>query len=117
MTTLYLNVPLEKVGNAGKRSFEDTLKTAIGNGYAIPKDDAERLLPGCKVVLLCQDRKQRQRAEGKLEELKHTGEKTKSGMLRYDVHIKSLTEVPYVPPPMRLRRTGILVIAVGNEGM
>ena len=91
----------------GKKSFADTLKTAIGEGYAIPKADAERSHVGCGVVLLCQDA--RRRAEGTLLVLKETDERTRTGMLRYDVYIEALVEVPYSPPPTRLGRTGILV--------
>ena len=108
MTTLYLNAPQHKAHAQGKRSFAKTLHTAVGDGYAIPKADAAQCLPGCRVVLLCQDR--RQRAEGRLKTLKETGEKTGSGMRKYDVYIEALAEVPYSPPPSALRRTGILVV-------
>ena len=107
ITTLYLNVPEAKVNSDDKRSYRDTLRAAIGNGYAIPLGDAHRCLPNCRVVLLCQER--RQRAEGTLKLLEETGEKTGSGMLRYDVHMTGLVEVSYNPPPSRLRHTGILV--------
>lgn len=106
MPTLYLNAPQQKADTEGKISFAATLKTSVGNGYAIPKSDAAKCLVGCKVVLLCQDLGRR--AEGRLGRLEETGEKTRSGMLRYDVYIEDLTEVTYSPPPSPLRRTGIL---------
>jgi hypothetical protein len=107
MTTLYLNAPQAMTQTEGKKSYTDTLKTAIGDGYAISLGDAKRCLPGCKVVLLCQDG--RRRAEGNLTTLKESGIKTKTGMLRYDVYINDLVEVPYTPLPSRPRHTGVLV--------
>ena len=108
MTTLYLSAPDAKAEAEGKRSYLRTLETGIGDGYAIPKGDAAKCLPGCKVVLLSKDRGQR--AEGKLTMLKETGEKTGNGILRYDVHIEDLSEVPYSLPPTHFLRIGTLVI-------
>ncbi len=107
MTTLYLNAPREKTNDEDKKSYADTLRTATGNGYAVPKADAEKCLPGCGVVLLCQD--EGRRAEGTLKAIRKTGDRTRTGMLRYDVQIEGLAEVPYSPPPARLGRTGTLV--------
>lgn len=108
MITLYLNAPQWRVGIENCRSFQDMLNTSIGGGYAIPKGEAAKCLPGGNVVLLCQDGKLR--AEGKLKALTPTGEKTESGMLRYNVHISELKKTPYNPPSLPLRRTGILVL-------
>lgn len=108
MIALYLNAPEWRVGIEKCRSFQDMLTTSVGGGYAIPKGNAAQCLPGCMVVLLSQDGKLR--AEGKLKALTETGEKTGSGMLRYDVHIMELKKVPYSPPSAPLRRTEILVV-------
>ena len=36
MTTLYLNVPKDKVDGEGKKSYEDTLKSTAGSGPLFP---------------------------------------------------------------------------------
>ena len=108
MTTLYLNVPKDKVDGEGKKSYQDTLRSAIGSGYAIPMGQAEQCVPGSGVVLLCQAT--RQRAEGKIMELK-PAEKAGNGMVRYDVYIENVAAVPYCPAPANFGRTGILVVA------
>ena len=108
MTTLYLNVPKDKVDGEGKKSYADTMKSAIGNGYAIPMSQAMQYVPGSNVVLLCQATGQR--AQGRIKALKLTDEKTRSGMVRYDVCMKDLAEVPYHPAPANFGRTGVLVV-------
>lgn len=109
MTTLYLNVPKDKVDGAGKKSYKDTLKSAIGSGYAIPMSQAMKCVPGSGVVLLCQAT--RQRAQGKITKLTPTGETTGSGMVRYDVHMEDLAAASYQPAPASFGRTGILIVA------
>ncbi len=109
MTTLYLNVPKDKVDGAGKKSYEDTMKSAVGSSYAIPMSQAVQCVSGSDVVLLCQATGQR--TEGKRTELKPTGETTGSGMVRYDVYMEDLTPMPYRPAPSSFGRTGVLVVA------
>lgn len=109
MTTLYLNVPRDKVDGEGKKSYEDTLGSAIGSGYAIPMGQAMQCAAGSNVVLLCQATGQR--AQGKIKALKLTGEKMGSGMVRYDIYMEDLAAVPYCPAPASFGRTGILVVA------
>lgn len=108
MTTLYLNVPKDKVDGEGKKSYADTLASAIGSGYAIPMGQAMQCAAGSNVVLLCQVTGQR--AEGKLKTLKLTGEKAGNGMVRYDVYMEDLAAVPYRPAPANFGRTGVLVM-------
>ncbi len=110
MTTLFLNLPQGQVNDEGKRSYAETLEFSVGNGYAIPKGKAEQCLPGCAVVILCRDG--RQRAEGRLKALKETGTKAGNGILRYDVEIESLAEVPYLPQSAPFGRTGVLVVVL-----
>ncbi len=109
MTTLYLNVPKDKADGEGKKSYADTLNSAVGSGYAIPIKQAMQCVPGSSVVLLCQAT--RQRAQGKITKLAQTGETTGSGMVRYDVYMEDLMPVAYCPAPAHFRRTGVLVVA------
>lgn len=108
MTTLYLNVPKDKVDGEGKKSYADTLASAIGGGYAMSMDNALKCVPGSSVVLLCQATGQR--AQGKVKALKMTGEVTGSGIVRYDVYMEDLEAVPYRPAPANFGRTGILFV-------
>ena len=108
MTTLYLNVPKDKVDGEGKKSYQETLNSAVGSGYAIPRGSAMQCVPGLRVVLLCQAT--RQRAQGKMKELKPTGEKAGNGIMRYDVHLEEVSAAPYAPAPANFRRTGVLVV-------
>lgn len=54
MTILYLNIPKDKADGEGKKSYADTLSSAISSGYAIPMGQAIQCVPGSAVVLLCQ---------------------------------------------------------------
>ena len=108
MTTLYLNVPKDKVDGEGKKSYADTLNSAIGSGYAIPLTQAMLCAPGSGVVLLCQAT--RQRAQGKITKLMPTGETTGGGMMRYDVHMEKVSAASYSPAPANFGRTGVLVV-------
>ena len=108
MTTLYLNVPKDKVNGEGKKSYADTLSSAVGSGYAIPMGQAMQCVPGSGTVLLCQATSQR--AEGRIKALKMTGEVAGNGIVRYDVYMEDLTAVPYHPAPANFGRTGILVV-------
>jgi hypothetical protein len=105
MATLIIHAPQEKAEQEGSRSFDRTIELRIGEGYAIPKADADRLGPGDKVVVLSKDEKRR--AEATLVKLDPSGE-TDTGMKRYDVHIENVQEVPYEPEP--LGRTGVSVV-------
>lgn len=109
MTILYLNVPKDKVDGEGKKSYADTVNSAVGSGYAIPMGQAIQCVPGSGVVLLCQ--MTGQRAEGKIKTLKMTGEVAGNGIVRYDVRMEGLVAMPYKPPPANFGRTGILVVA------
>ena len=107
MVTLYLNVPKDKTDGEGKKSYADTLCSAVGSGYAIPKEQALLCVPGSRVVLLCQAT--RQRAQGRLKCLTPTGETTGSGMIRYDVALEEAAAVSYSSAPAHFGRTGVLI--------
>lgn len=105
-TTLVIHAPDYRVKH-GEKSFEKTLATGVGDGYAISREDARIITPGLKVVLLRQDRNKR-RAEGSLVKLVPTTSKTPQGIRRYDVHVKDWKVVSYKAE--RLNRFGVAVI-------
>jgi hypothetical protein len=103
MVALVINAPK----HTNKRSFESTLVSGVGEGYAIWSTLIGRCQPGCRVVLLSKD--ERKRAEGSLVKLVPT-EKTGSGVQRYDVHIERMSLVPYKAEA--LNRYGVAVVEV-----
>jgi len=105
MATLVINAPKAKIKQTSAQSFETTLITGVGDGYAIWKRLAAQLDAGSGVVLL--DKDQGKRAEGTLVQLVPI-EKTGSGIQRYEVHMKNLRMVPYKSE--RLNRNGVAVI-------
>lgn len=105
MPSLVINAPKQQVILNNKKSFQETLNSGIGQGYAINSTLFRQIYLGCRVVLLSKD--QRLRAEGELVKLVPTF-KTKNGIQRYDVYIKNLTTVTYKPE--RLNHNGVAVI-------
>ena len=91
---------------AGKRSFDETLKTRIGKGYAISKSLRQLCKGGCCLIILLSNDEKR-RAEGTLSRLVPT-KKALNGIQRYDVHMKGMREVRYKRE--RLNRNGIAVL-------
>ncbi|MEW6067616.1 MAG: hypothetical protein AB1610_04925 [Nitrospirota bacterium] len=111
MPSLVIHAPEYQVVQVGKKSFINTFNTGIGEGYAINRRLFGQIYPGCRVILLCNDK--RCRAEGelvKLEPAMRDGKRliTKNGIPRYDVYIKNLTTVTYKPE--RLNHNGVAVI-------
>ena len=105
MGTLVINAPKAKAEQESKRSFESTLTSGVGDGYAITKGLFAQLSAGCGVVLL--DKDQGKRAEGTLVQRVPT-EKAGNGIQRFDVHIKNLKIVRYKSE--RLNRNGIAIV-------
>ena len=105
MATLIINAPKQMTQSEDKKSFDSTLKTGIGEGYAIPSTLFSKCSPGCTIVLLSKD--EEKRAEGKLLRLVPTN-KAGNGIQRYDVYIENLKRVPYKAEA--LGRTGVSVI-------
>lgn len=104
MPQLIINAPKQMVNSEDKRSFEQSLATGIGSGYAIAYNLWLQCRPGCSVVLLSKD--EGKRAEGTLAELVPT-EKAGNGIQRYDVYIEGLRRVPYKSEA--LNRNGVAV--------
>jgi len=105
--TLVIHAPDYRVKKDGAKSFEAVFADGIGVGYAIYPNDINNLNPGCIVVLLRKDRKKR-RAEGRLVKLSPTGNWTKNGLQRYDVHFEDRRGVPY--KSVNFNRCGVAVI-------
>jgi hypothetical protein len=105
MPSIVINAPRSQVEENDKKSFDNTFKTGVGDGYAINRNLFSQIYPGCKVVLLSKD--QKVRAEGELVRLVPSF-KTGNGIQRYDVYVKDFKRVPYVPE--RLNRNGVAVI-------
>jgi len=106
MTTLVIHAPTRKAQQEDKKSFDDTVSSGIGEGYAINRNLFVQLSPGCGVIILCKDRKLR--AEGELVKLIPT-EKTSNGVQRYDVYIKNIEKVALYKSE-KLNRNGVSVI-------
>ncbi|WP_421302448.1 hypothetical protein [Aeromonas veronii] len=94
MTTLVIHHPEEEVAANQKKSFSICCSTGIGQGFAISKAKVAILKPGDKVVILCNTKGFERRAEGVLDKLIHSGA-TDSGLKRYDVYIKNISQVGY----------------------
>ena len=119
MRKLVIHAPKGKAQQQDWPTFERTLDSAVGDGYAINENWIRELSPSwddhgspcseCGVVLL--DKHQKLRAEGKLTRLVPTS-KTGRGKQRYDVHMENLASVPYRPES--LDRNGVTVIKCGG---
>lgn len=105
MPTLVINTPSRTVDLEGKRSFENTIATGVGEGFAIARRLYDQCRPGCGVVVLSKD--EGKRAEGKLVRLVATS-KAGNGIQRYDVHVEGLRKVPYKPE--HINRNGVAVL-------
>lgn len=92
MATLVIHTPQDKAVQEGKRSFEKTVQSGVGDEYAIYQDLYKELSPGFCVVVL--DEVRQLRAEGNLVKLIQKS-KAGNGVQRYDVHIAGLKMVPY----------------------
>jgi len=105
MPSLVINAPKKQVVENKKQSFDTTLKTGIGDGYAIDRKTFALIHPGCKVILLSKDEKRR--AEGRLVKLVPTS-LTLTGMQRYNVYIRDLVEIKYRSE--KLLHTGVALL-------
>jgi len=110
-TTLIIHVPFSKGVPGAPNSFEAYMQTGVAKGYALTQKEVSALHPGCKVVLLRNDKK-KSRAEGVLVKLVKTNQKTPQGIPRYDVFFQDQKAVnySYAKPAERLNRRGIKVI-------
>lgn len=105
MTTLVIHAPTWRANKEGARSFEKTIESRIGDGYAITRNEFAQITPGCNVLVL--DKGKGRCAEGKLVKLEEDGA-TESGIRRYNVHIAQLHPAPYRNVPLTRRGVAVL---------
>ena|SRR5579872_2176502 len=108
MKTLLLSAPRDKDSASNlHRTFESILASHIGPDYAIYRNLVSEIATGMKVVVF--DRTARRQAEGAVESLNATVNKTAGGVLRYNVHIRNLQVVQYTNPP-NVNRCGVNIV-------
>jgi hypothetical protein len=117
--TLVLFTPSSKVRNQETQSFQQTIDSKIGDGYALSPAECGEIENRVRDVIV-QDDESRSRAKGKFVRLERLPEKykTKSGMWRYLVHMRDLVDETEkwrkfaIEPSQRPQRyRGILIIS------
>ena len=89
------------------KSFSTILNDKIGPDYAIYGNLASQITPGMKVVVF--ERIDRRQAEGTVAKVAYTGNKTGSGVRRYDIEIPDLHVVGYTTP-QSVNRCGVAIV-------
>src|SRR5262249_14010430 len=80
MPTLVIHAPYSQVQQNDKKSFDETVSTGIGQGYAINRSLVQQLSPVDPVVVIC--KVHQKQAEGRIKQLRPT-EKAGNGIQRY----------------------------------
>lgn len=107
MPTLVIHAPHSQVQQSQKQSFNQTVATGRGDGYAISSGLFQQLSPGDPVIVIC--KVHQKQAAGQIKELIPTA-KTGTGMQRYDVIIANLKPVPFTHADTKLNRNGVAVV-------
>lgn len=107
MPTLVIHAPHSEAERNQKRSFEQTVSSGIGDGYAISRGLFQQLAPGDPVLVIC--KVHRRQASGRLRRLKPR-EKAANGIQRYDVFMDDLKQVPFDCGAVPLTRTGVAIL-------
>jgi hypothetical protein len=107
MSTLVIHAPHSEVQQNQKQSFDQTLATGRGDGYAISSGLFQQLSPGDDVVVIY--KVHHKQAAGQIKDLIPTV-KTGTGMQHYDVIMANLESVPFTHGDTRLNRNGVAVI-------
>lgn len=91
--TLVLFTPSSKVRNKETQSFQQTVDSQVGDGYALSPAECREIENRVRDVIV-QDDESRRRAKGKFVGLERLPEKykTKSGMWRYLVRMRDLND-------------------------
>jgi Swt1-like HEPN len=106
---LVIHAPTWKHLAESAASFQHTLDSRVGQGYAIARTELEFIRPGCDVIVL--DKGSKRRGDAKLARLEASGTWTSNHVQRYDVHLEQLTEVRYGDSQaIRLNHRGIALI-------
>ena len=107
MPTLIIHAPHSEVQQNQKQSFDQTLATQKGDGYAISSSLFKRLSPGDGITVICKAHKKQ--ASGLIKSLNPTV-KAGNGIQRYDVILSNMKRVAYTHGNTRLNRNGVAVI-------
>lgn len=107
MPTLVIHAPYSQVQQNGKMSFDQTVATGIGHGYAISRSLIQQLSSGDPVVVIC--KVHHKQATGRIKQLRPT-DKAGNGLQRYDVHMEDLQKGSYTHGSTRLNRNGVAVV-------
>ena len=103
MSTLVINAPAYQVG---KRSFAKTMRSGIGDEYALNSKPLPLAQKARRVILL--DKTAEKKATGRIVKIVPTGTKARNGVRRFDIHMAGLKVRPYQSEP--LNRNGVAVI-------
>jgi hypothetical protein len=103
MPTLVINAPSYQ---QAKRSFSKTMTTGVGDDYALNSKILPLAQKARDVILL--DKTARKKATGTISKIVATGNKTRSGIPRFDIHMANLKECDYKPES--LNRNGVAII-------
>ena len=111
MPSLVIHTPDSQLDREGTKSFEETFESGVGSAYALNSKIYQQIHHGCRVVLLCKNRKLR--AEGQLVRLEPATKDgrpwiTRNHIQRYNVFVRNFKKVPYRPEA--LNRNGVAVI-------
>lgn len=109
MATLVLHTPTWRTQSDSAKSFQQTIDSAMGEGYALAQRELDQLRTGCDVIII--DKGKKRRADAKLARLEATSIWTANHVQRYNVHLRDVVEVPYRDSAsIRLNRRGSAVI-------
>src|SRR5258707_140483 len=90
MATLVLHAPTWRTQSESAKSFQQTIDSHVGEGYALAQSELDQLRPGCDVFVL--DKARKRRANAKLARLHATGVWTANHIQRYDVPLRDVVE-------------------------
>ena len=106
MPILVINAPKYQAKTNSKRSFSATLKSGIGENYALNKKIRSSALKAKKVIVL--DKSAKRKAIGTINKIVATGQNAGNGIPRYDIHMSKLKKCVYKPES--LNRNGVAII-------
>jgi hypothetical protein len=107
MPTLVIHAPYTQVQQNGKMSFDQTVATGIGHGYAISHSLFQQLSIGDPVVVICKIH--HKQATGRIKQFRRA-DKAANGLQRYDVVMEDLHTENYTHGNTRLNRNGVALV-------
>jgi hypothetical protein len=108
MATLVLNAPKYQAKIHGKQSYQNTLNSCIGIGYALSSRIRTSVAEGDEVLLL--DKNSQKAAKGKIVRIEATGVFTENKIQRFNIHIGGFVGCEYVN--VSLNRNGVAIIEI-----